>query len=313
MDDGPVIGLIRRQHGLITRQQALGAGMRRHQVDYRLRSGWWLRVHAGIYRRADWSTTWKSRVMGHCLAFDAVASHRTAAVLHGIADFRAGRVETTVEHGRWHRQVDAIVHQSTQIERIDLTIIDGVPTTGLARTVLDVAAVVGRRRLDATIDDVIRRKLLTYGDLVAVLDRHARRGRDGCGKLREVLDERVGEPTVPLSQWSRDVADLLISVGDLPRPQLEHRVSTSGGRFIAQLDLAYPEARLGIELDSVRYHLNREAFERDPERRNRLEVEGWTILNFTWRFFRERPEDLCNLVRAAHGKAAARRELDQAA
>lgn len=165
---------------------------------------------------------------------------------------------------------------------------------------------VGRRKLDATIDDLIRTNRLTYSDLADVLRRHARRGRDGCGKLRAVLDERTGSPTVPLSEWGRQAAELLETAG-LPRPELEHRVHRSDGAFLAQLDLAYPELKIGIELDSVRFHLNRESFEHDPERRNTLEVEGWMVLNFTWRFGHDRPGRLCAMVRQAREVAIRRR------
>lgn len=300
MDDDGVLDVIRRQHGVISRSQALAAGMAPHRIEYRLRSGTWVRLAAGVYRHGLWPPSWKARVIEHCLVLGAVASHRTAAVLHGIDGFRPGRVEVLIDHRRRQRPVDATVHQTTQTDRIDLVVLEGIPTTGLARTVLDVAAVVGPRRLEATIDDVVRTNRLSYAELAAVLDDHARRGRDGCGRLRAVLDERTAMPAVPLSQWSRDVAGLLAGDGRLRRPVLEHRVHSPGGGLVAQLDLAYPDAKLGIELDSVRHHLNRDSFERDPVRRNRLEAEGWTVLNFTWRFWRDHPDDLCDLVHRAY-------------
>ena len=91
------------------------------------------------------------------------------------------------------------------------------------------------------------------------------------------------------------VEDLLVTHG-LPRPRLEYRICRSNGSLIAQVDLAYPNRRVAIELDSVRYHLNRESFVSDPRRRSRLTLAGWTVLSFTWDDYLNYPACLCKAV-----------------
>ena len=110
------------------------------------------------------------------------------------------------------------------------------------------------------------------------------------------------------------VADLLIESG-LSRPVMEYPIHTPSGRFVAQVDLAYPDRRVAIELDSRRWHLNRVSFDRDPERRNRLTIVGWTVLNFTWSHYTNDPRSLCSTVAAAcrqshHTKLATQWALD---
>ncbi len=133
---------------------------------------------------------------------------------------------------------------------------------------------------------------------------HAEEG-DGCGKFREVLDGRLSTQAVPLSDWSRDVSRLLERQG-VARPLMEHRVDDQDGSLIGVLDLAYPDKKVGIELDSVRWHLNRESFERDAARRTALSVAGWVILNFTWRHYRDDPIGLCRSVSRALAAAHTR-------
>ena len=174
--------------------------------------------------------------------------------------------------------------------------IQGVPTTCLSRTFVDLAAVVSRKRLDYAIDSVLRDRRLRLVDLERVLASHSRRGRDGCGKLRAALEDRCGDDRVPLSAWSRMVATLLVAAG-LPRPVLEHRVDDARGTFLAQVDLAYPSHRMAIELDSRRWHMDHVSFEADRDRRNRLIRAGWQVLNFTWDYYKNSPEGLCTLVR----------------
>ena len=138
------------------------------------------------------------------LALRGVVSHRSAAALHGIMGYGPGPRELVVSRGRASVAVPGVtLHESTQMDRVDLTELDGVPCTGLARTVLDLAAVVRRQRLEHTVDAVIRDRLLEWPELYAVIVRHSRRGRDGCGRLRSLLDVRYGEERVPLSDWSR--------------------------------------------------------------------------------------------------------------
>ena len=200
---------MRRQHGLITRQQALAAGMTDGQLSRRIASGYWVRATRGVYRHKSAKNTRIARLLGACLAHGALASHRSAAALHRIDGFELDRIELVVPRGGARPIRGAILHQSTQMELAKPVECQGVPTTALPRTLLDVSAVVSRQRLDQAIDSVLRDGRLRLPDLYRVLVSHARRGRNGCGAFRASLEERDGDP-VPLSAWSRMVADLLV-------------------------------------------------------------------------------------------------------
>ncbi|MCY3617338.1 MAG: hypothetical protein OXG66_06680 [Acidimicrobiaceae bacterium] len=175
---------------------------------------------------------------------------------------------------------------------------DGILCTPVGRTVLDLAAIVDRRQLDRTVDAVLRDGQLRLSDLYGVLASHARRGRRGCDALRASLEDRFDDNAVPLSDWSRMVADLLVDAG-LEYPALEHRVRRADGGFVAQVDLAFPSHRVAIELDSARWHDNRESFVRDRRRRNEITLAGWTVLNFTWSDYTDHPAALCEVVAKA--------------
>ena len=297
MSEADVLRRMRRQHGLITRHQALAAGMTDKQVRGRVEAGHWVRVARGVYRHGSVPNTPMARLHGVCLAHRAMASHRSAAALHGIDGFRLDRIEVVVPRGGARPIKGAVLHQSTQMDLARPVECEGVPTTGLGRTLLDVSAVVHRKRLDQAIDSVLRDGRMRTDDLYRVLVSHARRGRDGCAAFRSSLEDRDGDP-VPLSAWSRMVADLLVESG-LARPEMEYKVEDAVGTFVAQVDLAYPDCRVAIELDSRRWHLNRVSFDADPERRNRLTVTGWTVLNFTWSHYIGDPRGLCATVEAA--------------
>lgn len=295
---------MRRPHGVVSRAQAISDGITKDQVERHVRSGRWVREARGVYRHAAVPSTPLSRLLAACMAHDGLASHRSAAAVHETDGFKLDRIELTVPRGKRSSMAGVRLHQSSQMSLTRPIERQGIPCTGLARTVLDLASVISRKRLDRVIDAVLRDGRLRPSDLYGVLAAHARQGRHGCAVLRSVLDDRLGDDPVPLSEWSRMVQDLLMDAG-LARPRLEFRVCDRAGALMAQVDLAYPVDRVAIELDSVRYHLNRQSFVADPRRRNRLTVAGWKVLTFTWDDYINRPSGLCDAVSAACGRPSA--------
>lgn len=293
---------MRRQYGLVSRAQALDAGLTRHQIQRQLDLRRWRVVAPGVYHNTAVKETPHSRLLAACIAYGGLASHRAAAALHGIDGFRLVRPEIVVGPGRGRSAAGVRLHRSTQMDLARLDFRDGIPCTGLPRTLLDLASVVGRKQLESALDCVLRDKGLGHEDLYEVVVSHSRQGRNGLTRLRTVLDDRFGEESVPLSDWSRWVCDLLVRSG-LGRPVLEYRVHDAAGRFLAQVDLAYPQRRLAIELDSVRWHHNRESFVGDRRRRNRLQAAGWDVLNFTWEDYVAQSGELCATVAKAYGIA----------
>lgn len=175
--------------------------------------------------------------------------------------------------------------------------VEGLPVTGPARTVLDLFAVLSPQQAELAVDAALRQQLVDWPDLYEVLARHSARGRDGCGRLRAFLEAANPDAAIPDSRWNRMVGVLLLDAG-LPEPTYEHMIETAGS-FVARVDLAYPRKRLAIELDSVRWHMNQSSFVADPRRRNRLLLAGWRVLTFTWADYYEHPQRLVAAVRGA--------------
>jgi hypothetical protein len=73
--------LVAAQHGLISRAQALRAGVSAGQWGNMTRSDDWRQVHTGVYRRLGAPETFEQTLMAGCLRGDAIASHQAAGVL----------------------------------------------------------------------------------------------------------------------------------------------------------------------------------------------------------------------------------------
>jgi very-short-patch-repair endonuclease len=292
--DGLATEVSLRQHGLITRAQALRIGLTARQVEGRSRSGRWMRVGRGIYRTGGAPDVWEQRVMCACLEGRAMASHRTAAPLWRLEGFPEHRIEVVVRRGVRFAREGVVVHESLDLDRIEPVVLRGIPTTPLDRTILDLGAVMRFQDYDLFVQRVVASGRITWQQLLDVLVRHARRGRDGVGRLRAVLDERYG--IVPAgSDFEVLVERLLVDQG-LPKPVRQHEIRSAKGWFIARVDLAYPELKIAIELDGRAFHSDAEAFERDRERQNKLVLRGWTVLRFTWKQLLEEPGRIVQTV-----------------
>jgi hypothetical protein len=279
--DVRIAALSARQQGLFTRRQAQLAGATDAKIEHRLKTGRWVLVARGVYRLAGVPVTWKQRALAACLVAgpEAVVSHRSAAVLWGIPGFRPGRVEITVPPGAGNRNPLARVHRSA----VNGVRRDGVPATRPARTIVDLAGVVGGDVLEAAVDDVLCRRLCRLDELAAPPRRR------GSAALRAVLQAWNGEGAADGVAEMRVVRALLAA--GLPNPVRQYEIRVDG-EFVARVDLAYPAERLAIELDGFRWHAGRGPFRSDRLRGNRIEAAGWRLL-------RAAPEDVDKLVGSA--------------
>ncbi|HMG44443.1 MAG TPA: type IV toxin-antitoxin system AbiEi family antitoxin domain-containing protein [Acidimicrobiales bacterium] len=295
--DDEVAELASRQHGLVSVAQLGRLDVSRSAIRGRVARGIWTTAGRGVLRLAGAPATWESSVLAHVLAAGeaALASHRTAAALWGLDGTDRRQLDISVPRGTWYRHDGVHTHESTDLDRTRPVRRNGIPMTSVERTLLDLGAVVGFRRVELALDDARRRRLVTWDTLLDTLVLHARRGRDGVGTLRAILDEHFGEVVVTDSGFERLVISVLRDAG-LPTPVLQHEVRVAGRTY--RLDLAYPDLRVAIELDGS-VHLRRDVWEADHVRQNALILAGWTLLRFTWADYSTRAPLLVSEVRAA--------------
>lgn len=290
-----------RHHGVITFAEARSLGLSSSAIGRRVEAGHWLRMHRGVYRHRASPMSWHTKALAATKATNGHASHRAAARLWNLDGFGRARVELVVPEGAQRRGTGFLLHQSRQFEHANPRLRTGISVTGIERTVLDLGGVVSQQRLGLVLDDVLRKKLTTWEQIAGALAVHSCRGRNGCGPLRRLLEERYGS-AVPDSMWNRLVGELLVARG-LEEPSFEFEVQLPRGR-LARIDVAFPAERVAVECDSRRYHDNDDAFERDRRRHNRLVEAGWHVVMVTWKMFVEEPDELVRTVRRALSTSA---------
>lgn len=301
-DRGGLDHLAAHRSGIVTRQALLTAGWSASAVDRAVRRGRLHRLAPGVFR-VDGAPFSRSAARHAALAIaggGALVAGWSAAELHGFAEDRAGPVEVLVPHGTSVPARGPLLHATRTRTLVpeDRTELDGLSVTAPARTLLDLAARRSADRLGELVAAALRGACCTAADLEATLAAHPRaRGR---GRLRAAVALLADDGARSRSDVEVGALQALVDAG-LPRPSVGHRVRDERGRFIAEVDLAYPDRRLAIEIDGYRWHSSPARKRADEQRQNRLVLAGWTVLRFSASEVRSHPDRLVASVRAALG------------
>jgi very-short-patch-repair endonuclease len=186
----------------------------------------------------------------------------------------SGRIEVTVPRGRAGHP-GLVVHRSRTLSAEDLTTVDGIPVTSVARTLLDLAVVLSVRDLGYALD---RAERLQAFDLKAMEDVLARaRGRRGAAALRKALV--AWRPTDVRNDFEALFHEL-VRDASLGAPLAN--VFVDGEHYRHEVDAFWPAHRLVVQLDGFAYHRTRRDREKDATSDADLELAGYRVLRLTW-------------------------------
>lgn len=280
--DRRVARLAKEQHGVVARRQLELLGIGRGWIEGRLRRGQLHSVHNGVYAVGHGLIAKKGRWMAAVLACGdgAVLSHRAAGQLLGVIPPGDGLPEVTRPKG-WRPQPGIVQHRSP-LSPDEVEVVAGVSVTGLSRTLLDLASILSRERLEGALNEAEVLGLTDRISVPALLARYPR--KPGTVMLRAILDDAGRPRGVTRRELERRFAEALSST-DLPRPHRNADVAVAGRFF--EVDCLWRAQRLIVELDGGFVHGTWRASERDRERDRLLQVDGWRVVRITWRQLRD--------------------------
>jgi very-short-patch-repair endonuclease len=269
------------RHGLVRKADLINI-LTPGQIRHWRRSGRLQPVARDVLRLPGSPRTPQQRLLGAVWAAGrgAVASHRSAGALWDLFELWPECPEVTVPGPRYPRLASVAIHRSNDLASDWLTVHNEIPTTNPLLTMLHLGAVCPPTVVRDCIERGLVARLFSIGGLEAALDRFGKSGRSGSGVLRLVLSERALGDQRTDSVFESRMATLLVRFG-LPRAVF-HFVVRENGRFVAELDFAYPELFIAIEVDGWSVHGTPEAMTADFVRQNVLARLGWTLIRFTW-------------------------------
>jgi hypothetical protein len=287
--DAAVADLAGRQHGVVARWQLLRMGVGRRAIEGRLEARRLHPVHRGVYAVGHRALSREGRWMAAVLAagHGAALSHRHAAAHHGI-HLTERRVVDVTACGRTRSRPGLLVHRAC-LPRDEVTVRRGIPTTGVSRTIFDLAAVESRRRVRDAFHEAEVLRLTDTLSLHDLLARHP--GSRGARTIRTILADAEYGSLSAKTELESAFLEIVVDAG-LPLPETNVLVEAH------QVDCAWRAQRAIAELDGHHVHGTRRGFERDRARDRELAAAGWRVIRVTWRQLRDEPEAVVRDLRS---------------
>jgi len=277
--------LARYQCGVVSRAQALRAGLSEDMIKFRIRSDRWRTLHPGVYATFTGGPSHTAQLWAAVLAAGpgAVLSHETAAELLRLGDKAAASIHVTVPRQRHVAAIRGVsLHRSgraVEARQRD----SNPPRTRVEETVLDLV------QTAATFDDVcgwvtraFARDLTDEERLRAAMRQRTKlRWR---ADLRELIAAAAsGDHSVLEYRYDRDVE----RAHGLPAPVRQAPFAGPGGRT-GRRDRVYRVYGVVVELDGRLGHGPEDQW-RDKDRDNAAAVDGHPSLRYGWTHIRWHP------------------------
>lgn len=268
---GAVWRLAARQHEVVTHQQLLTAGLTRSAIAERVARGRLFVKHRGVYAVGRPSLSRDGERLAAVIASpgEAGLSHWSGAAHWGMSN-RERAIEVSVARGRSARQPTIWVHRRVP-EVMDRVVVHrGVPVTSPAQTLVDIASRLSWSQLEAVINDADRLELIDPASLREEVGTYGR--LPGVTRIKRVLDRHTFVATD--SELERMLLPIARRAG-LPVPLTQ--VWLNGFR----VDFYWPDLRLVVETDGLRYHRTPAQQARDRLRDNTHLATGDHTVRFT--------------------------------
>ncbi|MGH2763160.1 MAG: type IV toxin-antitoxin system AbiEi family antitoxin domain-containing protein [Thermoleophilaceae bacterium] len=304
--EAAIAHLAERQHGVISLSQLQLAGLTASAVRNRVAAGRYTPIHRAVYAVGHGRLTMHGRWMAAVLACGAgaVLSHRSAAGLWGIRADNRAKSDVTLPSPSARPRPDIDVHRSAALSDADVTIVDGIPCTTVARTLLDLAGMLDRRGVERAVDESEVQRLF---DLRAVEEALARNnGHHGVGPLRSVL-AAYESPTLTDNELEEAFYAICRRAG-VPKPAVNEWIALADGEV--QADFLWRRERLVIETDGWGAHGTHRAFEWDRRRDRRLRLADYETFRFTRREVAYEPAKVERAVRELFALVRRRRRAE---
>jgi hypothetical protein len=296
LDAGPDVRVALRaadQWGVLSTRELRGCGLSADAVTHRVRKGSLHPLHRGVYAVGHPNPPVEGRFLAAVKACGpgAVLSHYAAAAHWEFVRWDDRRPEVTVVGAatRVHRAIR--VHRTAALERVDVVRHRGIAITSPARTLVDLASVLGYRPLRRAVRQALALRRVSLRQLVEALSRLG--ARRGVANLAHIV---AAGPAPTRSDLEDIVLDLIVR-GGLAHPEVNVPLFLAGRRVVP--DFRWPEQCLVVEADSAAWHDDPLSREDDAERQALLEAHGERVLRVTWAQTISRPRQTLARIRAA--------------
>jgi hypothetical protein len=261
------------RHCVITFDQLRALGLSADEIDYRADVGRLHRKYTEVFAVGRPDLPLDGVFLAAVLACgpDAILSHRSALRKWGLRGGGTYRVDVTAPRSIKPKR-GIRLHRPLHLDALDTSIVDGIPITSVAQTLLDVAAPSYRFNVGKLLHEAAVQELLDMRAIWAVLARSPR--APGARRLDWASREEV-----PFTRSELEEAALsLFRSFSVPEPETNEWVWD--GEKLVEVDFLWRKLGLIVEVDGGRYHSTRWRRRQDAAKTAALRAQGWTVLRF---------------------------------
>jgi hypothetical protein len=259
------------QHNVITHAELRALGLSNSAIDRRTRAGRLHRKHSEVFAvgRPDLSVDGVFLAAVRACGPDAKLSRRSALRKFELARGGTHRIDVTAPRSIKPKK-GIRLHRPRSLDALDTTVVDGIPITSVAQTLLDVAAPAYRLDVAKLLHEAEVQQILDMRAIWEVLARQP--NHPGARRL-----DRASREEVPFTRSDLEVAALSVFRSfSVPEPETNEWVWD--GEKLVEVDCLWRRFGLIVEVDSARYHGTRWRRRQDAAKTAALRAQGWTVL-----------------------------------
>jgi hypothetical protein len=261
------------RHCVITFDQLRALGLSADEIDYRADVGRLHRKYTEVFAVGRPDLPLDGVFLAAVLACGpkAILSHRSALRKWGLRGGGTYRIDVTAPRSIKPKR-GIRLHRPLHLDALDTSIVDGIPITSIAQTLLDVAAPSYRFNVGKLLHEAAVQELLDMRAIWAVLARSPR--APGARRLDWASREEV-----PFTRSELEEAALsLFRSFSVPEPETNEWVWD--GEKLVEVDFLWRKLGLIVEVDGGRYHSTRWRRRQDAAKTAALRAQGWTVIRF---------------------------------
>ncbi|HEX8647361.1 MAG TPA: type IV toxin-antitoxin system AbiEi family antitoxin domain-containing protein [Thermoleophilaceae bacterium] len=262
------------QYGVVHLAQLYELGFSYQTVGRMVAAGQLHRLYRGVYAYGHEAIGPRGRLLAAVYACgpDAVASHNQAAWVHDLRRGWGRWIHVTTPHRGRKSPPGIKLHRVRNLHAEDVTRVENIPVTSLARTLLDCGETLPKQQHERLFEEAERRGVLDARAIERACERA--RGRRAVTLARAALAAAHPHQPMTRSELEREFLVFCDEIG-VPRPSMNVWILDQ------EVDAAWPEHGVVVELDSWEYHGTRRAFEEDRARSAELTVAGVKTIRVT--------------------------------
>lgn len=287
--DEAVAALAKRQQGVFTGEQAEICGLGRRAREGRVRRAQWQRIHREVFLLGIEPPSYPAAVLAATVRWSpgVAAGGLSAAWFHRMLERQPSEVHVTALDGRNRGRLRG-ARLSVPKVHVPSRVLwhHGIPILDPVDTLFELAALLDPETLEVACARALRSHVISRAQLDEPV--HESRPRPGLRALRAA----AAAPTLTRSKYERMLRRLVT------RAELHHGAEFNVLVHGKELDVYWPAARFGVEIDAFSTHGDAASFEDDRKLDADFGAGGIEVRRFTGRRLEHHPHAVAARIAA---------------